>query len=520
MKTILKTILFLLLSLSINAQETYENPISLPYDNYGTGDPSTFKWMGKYYLISSGSDLDRGLNIWQSEDMVNWTHMGKIANIDGGKAMWAPEMIYYEGTFYLYTCYDLGGANFNIQGYKYELPLDEHAKTPIGEFVKFSDDMVPGQSMDLDPSPFRDDNGDFYLFFSSQTEGIKYRKLANPEESLSTGIVALGACKTNVTTEWTEGSTVHKIDGSYYMTFCGNDVLDPNYTISKAKGSTLASLSKTENNFIKQTTGDWTGTGHNHWILGPDMQTYYTTYHVKRGDTKSGVGNPLYRRMMLDKIEINASGTMTTTAPNFNEQPVPSLPDWSDDFNRSTIGDEWASSSFDAGTNHGLWGNLLMWQDSKGQGGANGNWYAKTLSSQTTASDYVAEFNLKLIDVGDDAVNFWPKIGVCVSQETVGGDDENNWLWVFLNAKNNSIETRMAINGTGDWGYDAVALPGTDFHKWHTIRVKKVGSKVEIYFDNMLKITKTNVNLGGGHFGFVTENAKGDFGWVGFSNIN
>ena len=511
MKTIIKTLMLLVFTLNLSAQEMYKNPISLPFDNYGTGDPSTFRWMGKYYLLSSSGDNDRGINIWQSEDMVNWTHSAKIAEADGG--IWAPEVIYYEGTFYLYTCHDLGGANFNIKGYKYT-PDHASANLPFGPFVKFSDDLVPNQSMDIDPSPFRDDNGDLYMFFSAQTGGIKYVKMDTPESIGSNPVQQLSNCVTNVVTDWTEGPTVHKIDGQYYMTYCGNDVLSPNYTISKARGNSISSLSETANTFINQNTGDWTGTGHNHWILGPDLKTYYTTYHVKRGSGQVS-GAALYRRLMLDKIDFDASGNMTTSAPTFNEQPVPELPDWSDDFNRSNIGNEWTFSD------GGAWGmdlNYLMWGNSRGQGAP--NWWSKAISTQVTNSDFVIEFNVKLWDIGPDEANASPKFGVFISQQTVNSNDEHNIMYIALDVKNKTIGTLISENNTGGWQGDGVSLPNTDFKKWHTIRIKKVGSTVEIFYDNMLKLTKTNVNLGGGHFGFITENSDANFGWVGFSNLN
>lgn len=521
MKKLINILILLFVSLNLSAQDTYKNPIALTFDNYGIGDPSTFKWMGKYYLISSNGGLDRGMNMWQSEDLVNWTHMGSILAEDGD--YWAPEIIYYEGTFYLYTSAPDGNGNFNIRAFKYELPLNEKAKTPLGAFTKISDNFIPGEVFDIDPSPFRDDNGDLYLFWSSQNEGINFKKLAGPEDGISNSVVTLPSCKTQVVTEWTEGPTVHKINGQYYMTYCGNDVLSANYTISKAKGSSLVGLTETANVFVRSNTGEWTGTGHNHWILGPDLQTYYTTYHVKRGEGTVD-GAKLHRRLMLDKIWVDASGNLQTSAPTFTEQSIPELPDWSDDFNRSDIGSNWYSWDFEGTTAHGLWGNLLLWQDSKGQGGP--NWFAKTISSQTTGDDFVIEFNMKLMDVGSAAVNSWPKAGVFVCQNTVDGNDDHDILYVALNPGTHQdgiprIGTLIGENGGGaNWQGDEVALTGTDFTKWHTIRIEKRGTEVKIFYDNMLKITKTGVSLSGGHFGFITENAKADYGWVGFSNID
>ena len=522
MKKIIQFFVLLIVWSNMSAQETYKNPIALTFDNYGIGDPSVIKWMGKFYMIASNGGLDRGMNMWQSEDLVNWTHLGSIAPEDGD--YWAPEMIYYEGTFYLYTSTPDGGGNFNIRALKYEVPLNEKAKTPLGAFTEFSNNFVPGEVFDIDPSPFRDDNGDLYLFWSSQNEGINFKKLASPEDGVSNSVVQLPSCKTNVTTEWTEGPTVHKINGTYYMTYCGNDVLSSNYTISKAKGNTLAGLSETANVFVRSNTGEWTGTGHNHWVLGPDMQTYYTTYHVKRGDGTTNGAN-LHRRLMLDKIWVDDSGVLQTTAPSFNEQPIPALPDWSDDFNRTDaigIGDKWTRSPYG---NWGLWGNLLMWKDSRGIGGT-GQWWSKAISSEVTGSNFVVEFNLKLMDAPQEgdaeyAANDWPKLGVFVSQESDGTNEEKKILYVALNPKTGNIETLISYNNNAVWQGDGVSLNGSDLKKWHTIRVQKKGLNLKIYFDNMLKIEKTlTSDIGGGHFGFITENSLADFGWVGFSNIN
>ena len=523
MKKIIQFIILLIVWSNIaSAQGTYTNPIALTYDTFGIGDPSVFKWMGKFYLLgSSGSGAQRGLQMWQSEDLVNWTHTGMIIDSGLGGDFWAPEMIYYEGAFYLYTSEDTGGGNHNLRSFKYELPLTEKAKTPLGAFSLIHNDLVPGIDHDIDPSPFRDDNGDLYMFFSSRVDGIRYAKMDTPGSAIaSSSVQNLSNCKTNVTTQWTEGPTVHKIDGKYYMTYCGNDVLSPSYTISKAQGNSIAGLSETENDFIKHTTGNWNGTGHNHWVLGPDLKTYYTTYHVKRG-VGDVTGEVLYRRLMLDKIWVDGSGVLQTEAPSFDEKPIPALPDWSDDFNRTSIGSNWTFSPYG---NWGLWGNLLMWGNSIGIGG-DGQWWSKSISSETTSSDFVVEFNLKLNSVpvdGDDfAVNNHPKLGVFVSQETDGTNEEKKMIYVALNTITGDIETLISYNSNPDWEGDGVTLNGSDFTKWHTIRIKKEGLNLKVYYDNMLKIEKTlTSDIGGGHFGFITENSDADFGWVGFSNIN
>lgn len=528
-----------LMSFTISAQEMYQNPLITSFGGFGIGDPATFRWMGKYYLIASAGPIDVGLNIYQSEDMVNWTHMGvcmtDFLSDPAGHDAWAPEVIYYEGSFYLYYAH----PDQNTRVAKFELPLNEKAKYPIGPFETISRNLLPTAVNDIDASVFRDNDGELYLYYSSHS-GINYQKLLSPVKDDQEREYNLSSCyvSTSNGSTWTEGPTMNYVNGTYYMTYCGNDLMRPDYQIHAGKGNSPREIYAQNNNpIIMNTTGEWTGTGHNHWVLGPDLKTYYTTYHVKYGDfiTEDGTeGKGLHRRLMLDKIEFDANDNLISNGPTFTPQPVPELPDWSDGFDRSNIGSNWTSSSFDGVTNHGLWGNLLLWQNSLEQGSP--NWFAKTISNEVTGSDFVIEFNMKIMGVGSAGVNSWPKAGVFVCQNTKGGDDNHEILYIALNPGTHQdnisrIETCIATSDDSwpVWQGDAVVLKAkeddgtiinSDLKKWHTIRVEKNGTTVKIFYDNMLKITKTGINLEGGHFGFITENSKADFGWVGFSNIN
>jgi len=253
------------MSLNLLAQETYKNPINMPFNGFGIGDPATFRWMGKYYLIASTGPVDSGLNCWQSEDLVNWTHVG-IINTDykndaAGHDAWAPEIIYYEGTFYMYYAH----PNQNTRVAKFELPLDYNAKYPLGPFTTVSTNLIPQADHDIDASPFRDNNGDLYVLVSAPG-GIEYIKMDTPTSIGSNNLRQLTSCVTRNTdgrnSNWTEGPTVIYVDGTYYMTYCGNDVSYPQYQIHAAKGNSLAGLSAQSNNpIIRKTTGNWTGTG-------------------------------------------------------------------------------------------------------------------------------------------------------------------------------------------------------------------------------------------------------------------
>jgi len=322
-------------------------------------------------------------------------------------------------------------------------------------------------------------------------------------------------CVVNVVSTWTEGPTIFKKDGQYYMTYCGNDVQQTHYQVHAAKGSSVATLSAQSgtNPILYHATPPYQGSGHNHVILGPDLHSLYTTYHLKKD-------GEWYRKLCVDKLYIE-SGTnnLLANGPNiWVQQSSPALCNWHDDFNRVDIGQEWTTVDVDAGSEWGLWGNKLMYGNSKGQGSP--NWWSKAICTQTTSDDFVAEFNLKLMSAGPDSINSWPKFGIFVSQESQAADNNYNMLYIACNINNNSLKTYLSENGTGSWdGYAATLPTDNDFTDWHTIRVEKIGSTVKIFYDNMLKITRTDINLSGGNFGFITENSHADFGWVGFTNL-
>lgn len=70
---------------------------------YGIGDPFVMRWNGKYYLYPSTSDPCDGIKVFESDDLIHWTYRGMAvaeseATVHGA---YAPEVVYYNGYFYL-----------------------------------------------------------------------------------------------------------------------------------------------------------------------------------------------------------------------------------------------------------------------------------------------------------------------------------------------------------------------------------------------------------------------------------
>ena len=84
------------------AQDVYTNPVLARPQ--GVADPFILKFNGEYYLYATGDPI----LIYHSTDLVSWDEVGPAvasskAPGDWNQAdVWAPEVVYRNGLFYLY----------------------------------------------------------------------------------------------------------------------------------------------------------------------------------------------------------------------------------------------------------------------------------------------------------------------------------------------------------------------------------------------------------------------------------
>ncbi|MBQ3572255.1 MAG: family 43 glycosylhydrolase, partial [Clostridia bacterium] len=71
--------------------------------DYGIGDPFVMRWNGKYYMYPSTNDAFKGVKVFVSDDMINWTYAGlAVADTEAtSHGSYAPEVVYYDGYFYM-----------------------------------------------------------------------------------------------------------------------------------------------------------------------------------------------------------------------------------------------------------------------------------------------------------------------------------------------------------------------------------------------------------------------------------
>lgn len=460
----------------------YSNYFTLPSEwaDYSAGDPFVLKYNGTYYLYVSTKDDQVGIKCWSSMDLVNWTYQGLCATQSLTQGAYAPEVVYWNGTFYMYISPG-GGGHYILT-----------STSPTGPFTAVTGNL--GHS--IDGNVFIDDDGSWY-FYHAGSDGIHGHTMGSPT-SIGSDIVLAG---TQISGQWTEGPTVIKRNGIYYLTDTGNHVHSTGYRVNLTTSSTgpLSGYTSTSNNpILINTEGQNVGLGHSSTFVGPDLDTYYMIYHNYLG--RNSQTWPI-RETNMDAIGWNGS-KMIVYGPTDWSMPNPSLPVFDDRFNRTLIGSNWINVN---GGNWGIYDSQLMYQDTTG----NSDFFME-IANNTTGSDYTAEYNAKEVHRGsDDSISRFGAV--------FGYKDQNNYGIAVLSSYYNRLETNFLVNGVWSTPQYSSLPAGYDYQKWHNIRVEKSGSTYKFFVDGMNKQTRTS-NLDVGKIGYLSCDNHSDFGYIAFSN--
>lgn len=443
----------------------YTNPISLAdeWEDYGIGDPYILKFNGTYYLYSSTRDTDTGIKVWRSRDLVDWTYEGITADIAETQAAYAPEVIYWNGSFYMYTS-PAGNGHYVLK-----------SDSPTGPFELVTDNM--GKS--IDGSVFVDDDGKMY-FSHAGVDGIEVAKMEIP--TVMGPSVVSGAYMDG----WTEGSTIFKRNGKYYMTYTGNHVFSKGYRIDYAVSDspTEGFVPASQNPLLISTTGATVGLGHNSIFRGPDLDTDYIVYHNLEG---AGVVGPL-RHMDLDRLTWNGPD-LEVFGPTTTTQEGADRPKFEDFFDEAKLDSTWEKKK-------GRWKIAAGFLEQKSKSAKQ----AMLLSEDKSSAAYTAEFHVKAAESSDEGL-----LGAVFSYQ-----DDKNYGLAVIDQATNSFQTRFTIAGV-DEKWETSELPEDfDASKLHEIRVEKALDGFRFYIDGMQKQVRT-ADLAGGAIGYLTEKTAASF---------
>ncbi len=291
--------------------------IANQWEGYGIGDPFIMRYNGMYYLYCSTLNFANGVRGYKSADLVNWVPMtgaglaeGYVTEDNVTNSAYAPEVYYFNGTFYMYTS-PAGAGHYILT-----------SSSPEGPFVKATNNF----GLMIDGSVLIDDDETMYFTYANHG-GIRMAKMT---DMLTVDATSTPLLNNTSIGGWTEGSYLLKRDGVYYMTYTGNHVNSDGYRIAYSTADAIVNSSgninrnaftRAHNNpMALETEGNLKGIGHSSTVLGPDMDSYYLAYHMLNssgGPNRSlGIDRLLFNGKQMS-VSTNLEGSITPTLPAF-----------------------------------------------------------------------------------------------------------------------------------------------------------------------------------------------------------
>ena len=182
-----KLVFLLLLAMASFAALAQSVQTSIPVH-----DPVMIKQDSVYYIFCTG----RGIGMWSSKDMTNWkqekqvfdTLPWAVRTIKGFRNhIWAPDISYHNGLYYLYYSVSAFGKNTSCIGVATNKTL--HPGTANYKWIDHGKliQSVPGRDMwnAIDPNLIQDEKGIPWLSFGSFWNGIKLVKLNEDRLSIA-----------------------------------------------------------------------------------------------------------------------------------------------------------------------------------------------------------------------------------------------------------------------------------------------------------------------------------------------
>ena len=310
---------------------TYTNPV---YDEY-FADPFVLKHEGVYYAYGTATSSAHTIPALTSRDLVDWQPLGDVLEpIDAPvEHYWAPEVACRDGTFFMY--YSAGGE----EGEGQQLRL-ARSERPAGPFVDDGAVLDPDDPFTIDAHPFRDDDGEWYLFYCRDFlegervgTGIVVDRLLDMERLAGERqLVVRPYADWNLFLKerhwygrtwdaWytVEGPSVRKREGRYYCLFSGGYWRESSYGVAYAVAERPLgpyTVVDEDGPVLLRTIPDKVlGPGHASIVESPSGASDYLVYHGWKpgGDA---------RLMRIDRLEWTREGPRCD-GPTTGPQPAP-----------------------------------------------------------------------------------------------------------------------------------------------------------------------------------------------------
>jgi GH43 family beta-xylosidase len=321
----------------VSAPASFRNPVLGRGVGTDHGDPFVIRYLDEFFLFHTGETSGRrGVAVHRSVDLVHWEFAGyALEAADTGWAwadLWAPEVVYERGTFYMYFAARSRDAPRLPPGDEGEAGRRLGLARATSPLALVADPEPLVGEWSIDGHPFRDDDGLLWLFYNVRFDGGPW-----PSEQPGTGTVCdrllapdtLQGRPTPVTFPdqpweqmpgggwaWNEAPYVLKRRGSYFQMYSGGWFADASYAVGIAQAtSPRGPWRKHADNPILRSGDDILGPGHHSVVHGPNAATRYAVYHAHVRDEQG-------RKVHLDRL-LWAGDRPTIAGPTSAAQPAP-----------------------------------------------------------------------------------------------------------------------------------------------------------------------------------------------------
>ena len=285
-------------------------------------DPFVWEFGGEYFAIGTGEREAEGrpsemvFPLLRSTDFKNWRYAGRALlrpDHSLGANFWAPEIAFHGGKFFLYYSVGIGDKNHRLRV--------ATSDSPLGPYQDFDRPLLdPAKcSFAIDAHPFRDDDGQWYLFYARDFldgthpgTALAVAPLQSMTELADDGRVVLRAkhdwqrfeanrSMYGGTYDWhtLEGPSVRKHAGRYYCFYSGGRWENESYGVDYAVADHVLGPYSDEGNdsgprVLRTIPGEIIGPGHSSIVRGSNGEDWII-YHA--WDPRM-----IARRMFIDRL--------------------------------------------------------------------------------------------------------------------------------------------------------------------------------------------------------------------------
>ncbi len=324
-------------------RRTYHNPVQRGF----FPDPSVIRVGEDFYMVNSSFQYFPAIPISHSRDMVHWHIIGHaitnpdwldLSDIKDSHGIWAPDMEYVDGKFYIYAPLRLNGdgTRGNNVLHRQLVMVSDKPEGPYSKPVCIEVDAI-------DPSLFVDDDGSKYMIVPRAAQAYPIS---------DDGLSVTGEKRTvwdGTGEHASEGPHLMKKDG-YYYAIVAEGGTDYGHGINVGRSKELFGEYECSpyNPVMRQLDPDAPIQRAGHGKLVQDQNGQWWCYYLC-GRTNEGRHTTIGRETAMDPVQWTSDGWFTVNegkGPSL-EQAAPDLPECifernlRDDFDSETLGLDW-----------------------------------------------------------------------------------------------------------------------------------------------------------------------------------